>query len=283
MPLGGAFDRASAGLANALLGNPPECAVLEMTLTGGAYQADGPLALALAGAPMEASVTLLDGRCESLRLPVSFSLRDGERLNLGRALAGARTYLAVKGGWQTRQTLASRSSEERLQAGDVLPAEPAAIPRRHLDDPFLRTSKSEPVRVIPGPDSPSLAAFDDAFAASRQFRVGSSSDRMGIRLASDPLRVEGQADRLSAPVAPGAIQVAGGQLIILGIACGTMGGYPHVAHVISADLDRIGQLRSGDHVAFRRVTLEDARRLQKESLMDQRALTSRLGLLARDS
>ena len=58
-------------------------------------------------------------------------------------------------------------------------------------------------------------------------------------------------DRLSAPVAPGAIQVAGGQLIILGVACGTMGGYPHVAHVISADLDRVGQLCPGDQVVFR--------------------------------
>lgn len=65
-------------------------------------------------------------------------------------------------------------------------------------------------------------------------------------------------ERLSSPVAPGAIQVAGGQLIVLGVACGTLGGYPHVAHVISADLDRLGQLKPGDTIAFRRVTLEDA-------------------------
>jgi biotin-dependent carboxylase-like uncharacterized protein len=280
--VGGAFDRASAALANALLGNPPECAVLELTLTGGSYQADGPLALTLAGAPLEASIAFTDGRSEALRLPGSFSLRNGERLVLGRAVAGARTYLAVKGGWQTRQTLGSRSSEERLQVGDVLPAEPAEIPRRHLDDPFWRTPTSEPFRIIAGPDSPLLASFEDAFETGRQFRVGSSSDRMGIRLASEPIAVKVPADRLSAPVAPGAIQVAGGQLIILGVACGTMGGYPHVAHVISADLDRIGQLRTGDHILFKRVSVEDAWRLHKESLMEQRALANRLGMLARD-
>ena len=62
------------------------------------------------------------------------------------------------------------------------------------------------------------------------------------------------------PVAPGAVQVAGGQLIVLGVACGTMGGYPHVAHVISADLDRLGQLKAGDVIQFECVTIEEARR-----------------------
>src|SRR4051812_44829676 len=56
IPLGGAFDRGSAALANALLGNLPGCAVLEVTLFGGIYEAQVPLALALAGAPLAVSV-----------------------------------------------------------------------------------------------------------------------------------------------------------------------------------------------------------------------------------
>jgi 5-oxoprolinase (ATP-hydrolysing) subunit C len=283
VPSGGVFDRGSAALANALLGNPPGCAVLEMTLTGGSYQADGPLALALAGASMESSIVSPDGRNEILGLPLSFSLRDGERLVLGRALAGARAYLAVKGGWQTRQSLGSRSSEQRLQADDVLPAGPATIFRRHLSEPVWRSPTEEPFRVVPGPDSGLISELEDPFVAGRRFRVGSSSDRMGLRLAGEPIPVAAPANRLSAPVAPGAIQVAGGQLIVLGVACGTMGGYPHIAHVISADLDRIGQLRSGDHVEFRRVTVEEARRLRKALMTEERALISRVELLARDS
>ena len=82
-------------------------------------------------------------------------------------------------------------------------------------------------------------------------------------------------ERLSTPVAPGAIQVAGGQLIVLGVACGTMGGYPHIAHVISADLDRLGQLKPGDLLQFRRVTLEEARRLDRETRIQRRSLTTR--------
>src|SRR4029077_8341160 len=72
VPLGGAFDRGSADLANALLSNAPDCAVLELTLSGGIYQAEGPVALAMAGAPMEAKILSLDRAEHALQLPVSF-------------------------------------------------------------------------------------------------------------------------------------------------------------------------------------------------------------------
>ena len=56
MPAGGAFDRSAADLANALAGNGSECAVLELTLRGGIFEALGSVGIALAGAPIEASV-----------------------------------------------------------------------------------------------------------------------------------------------------------------------------------------------------------------------------------
>ena len=131
VPPGGAFDRGAAGLANALVGNDPDRAVLELTLVGGTYEARCDLALALAGAPMEAKVVSRDLSERILRIPLSWSLRNGERLVLGRATEGARAYLAVRGGWQTRLRLGSQSSEERLRAGEVLPAEAGSIPTRH--------------------------------------------------------------------------------------------------------------------------------------------------------
>ena len=102
---------------------------------------------------------------------------------------------------------------------------------------------------------------------------------MGLRLQGDPVTMISPPDRLSTPVAPGAVQVAGGQLIVLGVACGTMGGYPHVAHVISADLDRLGQLRPGDAITFRLVTLEEARSLDQAVRQARKALHHRLATL----
>ena len=102
---------------------------------------------------------------------------------------------------------------------------------------------------------------------------------MGLRLQGDPVTMNSPPERLSTPVAPGAIQVAGGQLIVLGVACGTMGGYPHVAHVISADLDRLGQLKPGDTVAFQLVSLEEARSLDQAAHRASAALLHRLATL----
>jgi 5-oxoprolinase (ATP-hydrolysing) subunit C len=283
VPCGGAFDRGSAELANALLGNPPGCAVLEFTLVGGTYQADCSMPLALAGAPMEAKVLGPNEADRFLQLPSSFSLRKGECLVLGRNLTGARTYLAVRGGWQTVPKLGSRSSEKRLRSGEVLPAAQGTIPTRRLGEPSWRSSTDEPFRIIAGPDGRSHPELDLAFWSVRRFRVEPQSSRMGLRLQGDPVTVTSPPGRLSTPVAPGAIQVAGGQLIVLGVACGTMGGYPHIAYLASIDLDRAGQLKPGDALAFCLVTLEEARALDRTARQARAVELRRLAALVEDA
>ncbi|APW59326.1 biotin-dependent carboxyltransferase family protein [Paludisphaera borealis] len=276
VPVGGAFDRRSLALANAFAGNPPDAAGLELTLHGGVFEARCDLGIALAGADMEASIVDPDGGRRSVISPSSTTLKAGERLILGRATAGARTYLAVAGGF------GGRSSERPVRAGDFLPAVPSRLHGRRprpvesaATDPI-----GEPFRCLPGPDSSSLA--DSEALWNQPFQVGLRSNRMGLRLEGEPLAVVPEAERLSAPVAPGAIQAAGGRLIVLGVACGTMGGYPHVAQVISADLDRVGQLRSGDGLRFRRVTIDEARRLDRQAREAQRRWSAPITALSRD-
>ena len=106
---------------------------------------------------------------------------------------------------------------------------------------------------------------------------------MGLRLQGDPITVTSPPGRLSTPVAPGAIQVAGGQLIVLGVACGTMGGYPHVAHLASVDLDRAGQLKPGDELTFCLVTVEEARSLDRAARRARAAELHRLAALVEDA
>jgi biotin-dependent carboxylase-like uncharacterized protein len=260
VPVSGAFDVGSYDLANALLGNPPGAAALELTLVGGSYEARLPLAIALTGAPMTATVVAADGHERPLRIPQTATLAAGDRLILGGAPRGARTYLAVKGGWRTPLVLGSRSREVRLGPGALLPAGPGTTPvRRPAESPPV--AADEPIRLVAGPDAP--PGLDASDRGDRTFRVGGQSDRMGLRLEGDAWEVAADASRLSAPVAPGAVQVAGGRAIILGVACGTMGGYPHVAHVISADLGRLAQARPGDPIRLQWVGLEQARRIDR--------------------
>jgi len=282
VPPGGPFDRGSAALANALVGNSPECAVLELTLWGGVYQAACPLAIGLAGAPIDARIIGSDSRERRLELPLSFSLAKKERLVIGRTSDGARVYLAVRGGWQTSLILGSRSSEVRIAAGAALPAQAGAVPTRHISQMRWGSPTAEPFRVIAGPDIGSGLSSDAHLWTGREFRVSSHANRVGLRLQGEPLTVHFPPERLSTPVAAGAIQVAGGQLIILGVACGTMGGYPHIAQVISADVDRLGQLKPGDALHFAPVSLAEARRIDKESRTRNKVLADRLRLLAHD-
>jgi biotin-dependent carboxylase-like uncharacterized protein len=260
VPVGGAFDRASVDLANALLGNDLGDAALEMTLVGGTYRAEAMMAIALAGAPMLALIRARSSPDRLLIVPQSTTLHPGDELVLGGCPLGARTYLAVRGGWRTPLVLGSRSTEARLEAGATLPALPGSTTpsRRPVAWPWTVIGRSDPIRVIDGPD-----AGDARLLEGLKFRVSGQSNRMGLRLEGPPVAASTPADRVSAPVAPGAVQIAGGRPIILGVAGGTMGGYLHLAHVIAADLDRLGQLRPGEAVTFRRVEVEEARRLDR--------------------
>jgi biotin-dependent carboxylase-like uncharacterized protein len=276
VPVGGAFDRRALTLANALLGNSSTTAALEMTHFGGTYRSEANLAIALAGAPMTTTLETPDGRQLGLTIPQSLTLPAGSTLTIGGTTRGARTYLAVLGGWRTPVILGSRSSETILRTGDLLSAEPSRTPVRR---PAMIDLESGPIRIIDGPDAALLepANWDDL-----EYRVGRHCDRVGIRLEGPELRVHADPERTSAPVAPGALQVAGTRPIILGVACGTMGGYPHVAHVLAIDLDRLGQVRPGEQLRFQRIKLDDARRLDREERRRRAAAYLQTATLATD-
>ena len=256
VPVAGVFDRFSAAIANALVGNPPSAAVVEITIRGGVYEAETPLAIAVAGAPLASRIQTSGQPDRRLVFPQSASLKPGDRLVIEAGPTGARAYLAVRGGWRSPRILGSQSTDRPLVAEDLLVADRGWIPVRRLRENTL-PANLPPIRFIDGPDARRLRGSLE----ERDYEVETSSNRMGLRLKGLPLDLEIDPARLSSPVSPGAIQIAGGLPLILGPDCGTMGGYPLVGHVIHADLDRIGQSRPGDTIRFRRVSLLDARRL----------------------
>ncbi len=279
VPTSGVFDRLSAAVANALIGNPPGAAVVEFCLLGGRFLAEIPLALALAGAPMVARVETAAGRAIPLRIPQTIGLLAGDRLEIGGSASGARLFLAVRGGWTSEAILGSRSSEDALTPGTVLPANPGGTPIRRLRDVVVPDPGGGPIRVVEGPDA---SAVVSGSLEVGDFVVESESDRVGLRLEGPRIEVRADPSRLSAPVGFGAVQIAGGRPILLGPACGTMGGYPVVAHVISADLDRLGQARPGTTLRFARIGLNEARRLDRLDREARSRLALRLATLASD-
>jgi allophanate hydrolase subunit 2 len=113
-------------------------------------------------------------------------------------------------------------------------------------------------------DGPQRDWFTDDRFFTQVYEVTPASNRMGLRLAGEPLfRKPGEL--ISEAVAPGAVQVTNdGRPVVLGIDGQTIGGYPKIAHVIRSDLDSLAQLRPGDRVRFVRVTPEEAEAAARE-------------------
>jgi antagonist of KipI len=268
VPVGGAADRTSLALGNALVGNPPDAAALEITLGGPTLVADAPLACVVYGAPFDIATdrrSLVPGK--------TFTLEAGEELRIGGTPARVRAYLCVRGGLIVRKVLGSHSGLQPLRAWAVILCRTATTRDRWFEHTFARSAGAGTLRALPGRQADWFSA-DDFY--SRTFTVAPESDRMGLRLRGEPLAL---ADReiVSEPVCPGSVQVTrDGQCIVLGVDGQTIGGYPKAAQVIAADLDELARLRPGDEVRFRPVSMEAAESLYRQKRVELRQWVTRL-------
>ena len=259
VPLAGALDGAAADLANRLVGNPPDAAVLETTIGGLTVRASGALTVAVTGAPCEVRV---EGRAVSFGEPVS--VRAGDTVRVGPARHGVRSYLAVAGGLQVAPVLGSRSTDmlalvgpERLVAGDLLPVGPAAGRPAPVEAhaPAVRRPLSPAVlRVRTGPRRDWFAGDAVQTLTGSTYTVLPDSNRIALRLDGPSLRRSRHEELASEGLVLGAVQVPpSGRPLVFLRDHPTTGGYPVVAVVDAADLDVCAQLRPGEQVSFREV------------------------------
>lgn len=258
VPTGGAFDRAAYRLGNALVGNEPNAAAIEITLSGPTLEATAPCAGVLFGADFELSVN-----DEPWPAGMSFQLAQGDRLSIGATRRGVRAYLcAAGGGFGAPVRLGSRSAFGPVAAGALLECvESRGRPRRRLAAPWHDAMFGQ-LRLLPGSH---LTEESKQLLAGQAFIVGEDCSRQGLRLKGKAPLPVWPAELVSAPVVPGTVQLpAGGQPIVLGADAQTIGGYPRLAHVILADQDQLAQLRPGDAVRFRWVEQPEAEAAWRE-------------------
>ena len=277
---GGALDRRALVLGNRLLGIDPGAAAIEIALSGPRLRFEAPALAVITGADLGPT---LDG----VPLPRwrPFVIAPGQTLAFVRPArpgSGLRAYLCLDGGVATMPVMGSRSTDlfggiggiggRALRAGDVLPLGPAteavaSILRRRLAGPPPAPEADDgPIRVVLGPQVGRFTGEGIATLLETEWTVSLRSDRMGLRLAGPPIALSSGADAVSEGIAAGSIQVPGdGQPIALLPARQTIGGYPKIAVVVGADLDRLGQLGPNDTVGFSEVDLTDARRLTLEA------------------
>ena len=285
----GAMDPVALELANGLVGNRGDEAVLEITVLGPEIAFECDALVALCGAQMDARI---DGAPLPENRPVF--LVAGAVLSARRATLGSRAYLAVAGGIALAPVLGSRSTYlparfgglqgRALRAGDRLPlAEQVAavslkryakLPNKRETAGLRSVAWSAPPLTLPAREPIVIHAMEgrhhahfDA-AARRAFfdatwRVTPDSNRMGFRLAGPTLAREEALEILSEPTCLGTVQVpANGLPIALMADHQTTGGYPKIAEVAAADVPRLAQLAPGGTVQFARCTLEQAGELR---------------------
>jgi antagonist of KipI len=255
VPVGGAADQTALALGNALVGNPPGAAALEITLAGPTLQADADVAAVVFGAPFEARV----GRQE-LRPGATFTLSAGDVLRIMGTPKGMRSYLCVRGGFDSPAILGSHSAFAPVAVNDVLSCPAAKLPVRFLRPGLTAYIDSRTLRVLDGPQA---GWFHSQQFYDQEFTVTPQSNRMGLRLDGTPLTLPDR-ELVSEPVCPGAVQVTrDGRCIVLGVDGQTIGGYAKIAQVISADFDKLAQLRPGDRLRFIPVSLAEAEGLYR--------------------
>lgn len=253
VPAGGAMDKQAAGMANLLLKNKPDAAVLEITFQGPKMLFLAPAQIVITGADLSPA---LDGiKTGNNRI---IQVKTGQEISFGRRNCGYRAYLAVKGGFHTETVLGSQSwspgitRHSRLERGMKMPflegiQEPdqkyaAVKPDEHLT--------SEIIEAFPGPEFDLLQPSEKEALKKWHFSAAKESNRMGIQFreklknALEPI--------LTGPVLPGTVQLTpSGTLIALMRDGQTTGGYPRILQLSEAGINTLAQKLPGEKFMLR--------------------------------
>jgi antagonist of KipI len=274
--VGGPMDEGAFRLANLLVGNDDVAAGLEMTLTGGVFQAMADTVIAVCGADMDPSI---DGERLPMGRPVP--VKAGAMFRFGNALTGRYTYIAIAGGIDVPKVLGSRASSvgtgfpglagRVVAAGDVLPYRVASTCGERAPRWFVRNGEAAPpidgsgglvIRAMRGREWPLFSAASRAEVESGSWvcTVRPESNRMGYRMESQPLSLAIRGgEMLSEAVTAGTVQVPpDGRPIVLMADRQTTGGYPRLLQVLAVDLGSLAQARPGERLQFQLVSAEEA-------------------------
>jgi urea carboxylase len=302
VPPSGPMDSLAFRLVNRLLGNAEAAAGLELTVSGPTLRFNHACVFALGGAPMPATLEI-DGRASEAPFWTALEAPAGAVLRLGAIPgptgAGMRAYLGFRQGLDVPLYMGSRSTftlgrfgghgGRVLRTGDVLHllsgADSAPTVKTLPDGLAPRYGRTWTLGVLYGPHGAPdyFRESDIATFFSADWEVHYNSNRTGVRLIG-PKPEWARPDGGEAGLHPsnihdnayavGAVDFTGDMPILLGPDGPSLGGFVCPATVVQAELWKLGQLKPGDKVRFRRMSPEEAReseRVQEAALANLKA------------
>ncbi|HRH43442.1 MAG TPA: biotin-dependent carboxyltransferase family protein [Pyrinomonadaceae bacterium] len=270
----GAMDKTALRLINILLGNDENEAGLEIHFPAPKILFEKDAIIALGGADFGAK---LDDK-EIVNWQI-IQVQKGQTLTFSRKNRGNRLYLSIKGGFEIKDWLNSKSTNlkakyggfegRKLEKDDRIKFKIQSSKLRiqkflkispHFVSDYLHLNR---IRIIAGPEFDLLTPLCSEILLKERFVISQNSDRMGYRLIGKELHLLHEKELVSSAVTFGTIQLLpNGQMIILMADHQTTGGYPRIGNVISVDLPILAQLGANDKVNFEIISLEDAEKLK---------------------
>jgi antagonist of KipI len=297
VPVSGAMDTLSARIANKVVGNADDAAVIEFTYADAAFKTDTGLLIAYAGD----GATLMAGE-QKLPAERPIFVPAGITIKLSNNTAGSRAYLSIAGGWDVPDVLGSKSTfltagfgglEGRaLKAGDVLTSveqmrdisqkilnslkyESINYPDWSMPRQLLLPDNRKNIRAVPAHEFTWFNSRAIIDFLSTPYVVGRRSNRMGYHLEGAVIERSKKDELLSTAVTPGTIQVTGnGSMVLLMADCQTTGGYPRIAQVAAVDMHLCAQLKPGDAIYFKEISRHEAEMLYIEREQQLQKLTT---------
>lgn len=277
----GVMDVRSFKIANLLLDNPENEAVLEFTLIGPTLEFTSETIIAITGGDFQPTIN-----GEPAPMYQALLMKKGDILKFGSARTGSRGYLAFSSYLKIPTVMGSRCTNlkiglggfkgRKLEAGDYIYFR---VKRRYL--PYFLSRKLDldefdqekvTLRVVMGPQEDRFTRQGIETFLNSEYTVTSDFDRMGCRLDGPFISSKEGSDIISDGIAFGSIQVPShGKPIILLADRQTTGGYAKIATVASVDIPKLVQRKTDDKIHFKAISVEEAQALYLKELqeMDQ--------------
>ncbi len=268
MPVAGAMDRYACRMANLLAGNNKIAAVVEMTGEGAAFKFDEEQLVAVCGADMQGTVNGMPVESWS-----AFLVPARGELRFDAAIAGYRTYLAVRGGIDVPVVLGSRSTYtgakiggyggRTLRAGDVLhvgqDSEAEAAFSKLPVEYIPQYGAQYNLRMILGPQDHLFSPEAIHTFLTGIYTVAGSSNRVNYQLVGPKINSLVKMNIVSDAISLGAVQIPSyGMPHIAAADHGTIRGFAKIGYVIQVDLAKLAQAKPGNSVCFTHVTEQEA-------------------------
>ncbi len=267
----GVMDVRSFKIANLLLDNPENEAVLEFTLIGPVLEFTSATIVAITGGDFQPSIN-----GEPVPMYTALYVNKGDILKFGSARTGSRGYIAFSSYLDIPVVMGSRCTNmksgiggfkgRKLQAGDYIGFR---IKRRYL--PFFLSRKLDldefdqeeaELRVVMGPQDDLFSKQGIKTFLTQEYTVTSDFDRMGCRLEGPFIAPKNGSDIISDGIAFGSVQVPShGKPIILLSDRQTTGGYAKIATVASVDIPKAVQRKTDHKIRFRAISVQEAQAL----------------------